>query len=550
MSATPALLEELVRLADENSRPEAAAALAARLGAETLMIFVRDPTLGVLVPAPGFAQTVRGGPKWRTFLASLGATGRRVTEVDLPPGTARPALALVIDRLAAVLVGGTLDEECLGTLEVALPMLGATFAAEQRAALAEAHAIEADKSARRTQALVDALESARAEAWRLNAQLTEEHRQRDDFLAMLAHELRNPLAPLVTAIALLRRGGPAVVGTQLDLMDRQLRQLSRMVDDLLDVSRVKHGKIELRRQSLVLRDVLLGAIEGMRPMFESRGHALEISLPERPLTLDADGVRLTQVFSNLLHNAAKYTDPGGHIRVEVEREDDQAVVRIADNGVGIDPEILPHIFQLFVQAPVALDRSQGGLGIGLTLVRSLVELQGGQVEANSSGRGRGSTFEVRLPLSAPVAAAVAGVPDAPAPAPCGESAPARVLVVDDNRDLTESLAMLLRMMGHKVDVAYSGWQALQIAADVDPDLVLLDIGLPDLDGYEAGRRLRRILRAGTLLIAMTGYGSSDDRRRSAEAGFDDHLVKPVEPERLESILSKLGSREAAVAARR
>ncbi|MEP7207532.1 MAG: ATP-binding protein [Casimicrobiaceae bacterium] len=547
MSSTPALLDELVRLADENSRPEAAATLAARLGAQALIIFVRDPALGVLVPAPGFAQTVRGGPGWRRFLGSLGVAGRHAAEVDLPPGTARPAVALVTDRLAAVLVGGTLDAERLGTFEAALPLLCATFAAEQRAALAEAHAVEADKSARRTQALVDALETARAEAWRLNAQLTEEHRQRDDFLAMLAHELRNPLAPLVTAIALLRRGGPAVVGTQLDLMDRQLRQLSRMVDDLLDVSRVKHGKIELRRQALVLRDTLLGAIDGMRPMFESRGHALEISLPEQPLTLDADGVRLMQVFYNLLHNAAKYTDPGGRIRVEVKREDDQAVIRIADNGVGIDPETLPHVFQLFVQAPVALDRGQGGLGIGLTLVRSLVEMHGGTVSASSPGRGGGSTFEVRLPLSTTLAAQATSPDSTP---PCGESAAARVLVVDDNRDLTESLALLLRMMGHKVDVAHSGWHALQIAQDVDPDLVLLDIGLPDLDGYEAGRRLRRILRADTLLIAMTGYGSSEDRRRSAEAGFDDHLVKPVEPERLESILANLVSREIAFATRR
>ncbi len=538
-------LDRLMRLAYVGERWHIAEDLARCFGGETLLMFVRDPAIDVLVPAPGFPQTVRGGPSWREFLRGLRAPGRQAGEVEMPPGRTRAATALVIDGAAAVLLGPAgSDHADLDLLGHVMPLLAACFGAEQRAALAEAQACEAEKAARRTRALVDAVESTRAEAWRLNAELTQQHSQRDDFLAMLAHELRNPLAPLVTSVALLRRSGAEAVASLIDIMDRQLRQLSRMVDDLLDVSRVKHGKIELRREPVMLRDSLQAAIEATRPMFDARGHALELHLPDEPLVVDADNMRLTQVLSNLLHNAAKYTDPCGRIKVHVFQDGGEAVVRIEDNGVGIAPEVLPQVFDLFVQAPVGRDRAQGGLGIGLTLVRSLVELHGGRVAAFSDGRDQGSRFEVHLPLH------VGPVPVRDQPVSIVEldsGSALRILVVDDNRDLTESLAMLLRIMGHKVDIAHSGWHALQVAEDIDPDVVLLDIGLPDLDGHEAGRRLRRIIRSDASVIAMTGYGSEEDRRRSADAGFSAHLVKPIEPEQLAALLAELPRAARAIA---
>lgn len=365
--------------------------------------------------------------------------------------------------------------------------------------------------------------------------LRDSDRRKDEFLAMLAHELRNPLAPVRNALHLLRLpGGEHSSRLAIDVMERQLTHLIRMVDDLLDVSRITRGKVTLRRQTVALADVLADAVETVRAALAARGHRLDLHLPDPPVLLDADSTRLEQVFANLLSNAVKYTEPGGRIAVAAWRDGGDVVVQVSDTGVGIPAELLPHIFDLFTQAERSLDRSQGGLGIGLALVKALVELHGGTVTAHSPGPGQGSEFTVRLP-ALPASLEHPAGPVRRLPALAGDSR--RVLVVDDNVDAARSLAMLLTAWGHEASLAHDGPAALAEAARLAPDVVLLDIGLPRMDGYEVARRLRATPEgAGLLLIALTGYGQDEDRRRSREAGFDHHLVKPVDTDALRDLL--------------
>ncbi len=373
---------------------------------------------------------------------------------------------------------------------------------------------------------------------RLAADLSEAGRQKDEFLATLAHELRNPLAPIRNGLQVIRLSPDrATRAGALEMMERQLGQLVRLVDDLLDVTRVTTGKVTLRPERVTVRSLLAAAVEANRPLVEQAGHELAVRLPERPVVVDADPTRLTQVFTNLLNNAAKYTPAGGRIEASVAREGGEAVVRVADSGVGIPAELLPKVFDMFVQVGQSLDRSQGGLGIGLTLVRKLVEMHGGTVAAESPGEGRGSTFVVRLP-------AAEESPNAPPrDAPPGATAPPpgrRVLVVDDNRDAADSLTMLLELQGYEVRTAYTGPTGLDAAREFRPDVALLDIGLPGMNGYEVAGQLRRDRAAGGLfLAALTGWGSDGDRKRAAEAGFDAHLTKPVELAALQGLMAEI-----------
>ncbi len=383
--------------------------------------------------------------------------------------------------------------------------------------------------------------AAAVENTQLYQALREAGRRKDEFLATLAHELRNPLAPISNSLQILKlsRVDAATARQTAEMMERQVHHLVRLVDDLLDVSRVMRGKIELRRERVELATVVARAAETAQPLIEARAHRLDISLPDEPLPLHADPVRLAQVVGNLLTNAAKYTEPGGRIWLTGERDGGLAVLRVRDNGIGIAPDMLPRVFDLFVQVDQAAARSQGGLGIGLTLVKNLVEMHNGAVEARSDGLGRGCELIVRLPLSEEALARAHDgdpSPHAQAPSPSGH----RLLVVDDNQDAADSLAMLLRLQGHEVRVAYSGMAALELTKDYSPGLVLLDIGMPGMDGYEAARRLRQ--QPGlqnVVLAALTGWGQQEDRRRSAEAGFDHHLVKPPEPQALEGVLAGL-----------
>lgn len=379
------------------------------------------------------------------------------------------------------------------------------------------------------------------ERLRLMSQLTEADRRKDEFLATLAHELRNPLAPVRNAVQLLRLKGPDEPELRWgrDVIDRQVEHLTRLIDDLLDISRVSLNKLELRRQRVELSDVINGAVESSRPTIEQGGHELTVVLPAEPLYLNADLVRLAQVFLNLLTNAAKYTERGGRISLIAERENDQVTVRVKDNGVGIPPEKLPHLFEMFFQVDQSLERSQGGLGIGLSLVRQLVALHDGQVEVRSEGVGRGSEFVVRLPIiveNARQAQPERRNGNGDRKAITGH----RILVVDDNRDAADSLAMLLRLTGNEVRTSYNGMEGVEIAANFRPHAVLLDIGMPNLNGHDACRRIRgEVWGKEMVLVALTGWGQDEDRRRTAEAGFDAHMVKPVDPTASLKLLASL-----------
>ncbi len=367
--------------------------------------------------------------------------------------------------------------------------------------------------------------------------LRDADRRKDEFLATLAHELRNPLAPLANGLQVLKYAGLAESPARARaMMERQLGHLIRLVDDLLDISRVTSDKIRLRLEDTDLRAAVEAAIETSRPLVETGGHVLTARLPAEPVWIHADPTRVTQVISNLLTNAAKYTPDGGRIDVSVAVEGDQAMTRVTDTGIGIPADMLPKVFDLFTQVGKHLERSQGGLGIGLSLVKRLVEMHGGTVTAESNGPGRGSTFTVRLPAA--VAPAAVGTPTA-APAPTGPQGK-RVLVVDDNADAAESLATLLGLIGHETRVAYSGPDALRRVPAFRPQVVFLDIGLPGMSGYEVVRALRADPAcAGAVFVALTGWGSDEDRRRSREAGFDHHLTKPVEPKQLAAFLASI-----------
>ena len=320
------------------------------------------------------------------------------------------------------------------------------------------------------------------------------------------------------------------------MMERQLTQLIRLVDDLLDISRVTSGKLELRREWVELKAVIDAAVETSRPVIEQAGHEFVVVVPEEPILVDGDATRLAQVVSNLLNNSAKYTPRGGRVRLAACREDDMAVLVVADDGIGIPPNMLGKVFEMFSQVDRALEKTTGGLGIGLSLVKGLVEMHGGTIEARSEGEGRGSEFIVRLPV---VSSAVQKVEPLGVSEPVNSSSRRRrILVADDNVDSAESLGMLLKLLGNDVSIANDGLQAVEVAETFRPDAILLDIGMPKLNGYEACRRIRELPWGKTaILIAMTGWGRDEDQRRSQEAGFDRHLVKPVDPSALEKLLS-------------
>jgi PAS domain S-box-containing protein len=384
---------------------------------------------------------------------------------------------------------------------------------------------------------------------RLAAELAETDRRKTEFLATLAHELRNPLAPISNGLQLMRMaaGNPQAQEKAREMMERQLKHLVRLVDDLLDIARISSGKVDLKKERVTLKSVLNAAVESSMPLLSAAGHTLALDMADENLELVADPVRLGQVVSNLLNNAAKYTPVGGRIELRARRDADDAVISVADTGIGISPEALPHVFEMFTQVGRGRDRSQGGLGIGLALVRRLVELHEGSVVAESAGVGQGSRFTVRLPLASRLAA------DQPSGAPAGQAETAthlRVLVVDDNVDAAESLAALLDLAGHATRVAHDGDQALRTAHEFRPEVVFLDIGMPGKDGYEVAKALRGEPETRqAVLVALTGWGAKEDRARSRNAGFDYHLTKPAGLAAVEGLLSKMADTRAAAAAR-
>jgi PAS domain S-box-containing protein len=367
--------------------------------------------------------------------------------------------------------------------------------------------------------------------------LREGDRRKDEFLALLAHELRNPLAPVRYALSAMRK--PGLTNEQRaranEVIERQVIHMTHLLDDLLDVSRITRGSVELKKGCTELAPVIASAIDAARPVIDGKQHTLTLDLPAQPVYLEADGVRLTQVFANLLINAAKYTDPQGSIRVQALCAGDELVVSIADDGIGIAPEMLPRLFTLFTQAHSASERSEGGLGVGLALVRGLVTLHGGRVEARSAGLTQGSEFVVHLPLGTPLPAPVVRIA-----AKARSNGGLEVMIIDDNQDVADSCATLLALSGHRVRTAYAANQGLELAQDLPPDVMLLDIGLPDMSGYDLAARIRATAWGReTILVAVTGWGQESDRERAFSSGFDYHLTKPISTDALETLLQSL-----------
>jgi two-component system, chemotaxis family, CheB/CheR fusion protein len=401
--------------------------------------------------------------------------------------------------------------------------------------------VGASKVARDVSERKAAEEALRVSELRLRASeeaLRDADRRKDEFLALLAHELRNPLAPIRYALAMNRKEGrtPEQQRRAEEIIERQVTHMSRLLDDLLDVSRITRGTLELKKNPTELTLIIGSAIETARPILDAKHHVFSLDLPEEAVRLEADPVRLAQVFSNLLINAAKYTDPGGQIQLRASQQGGEVIVAIRDNGMGISHDMMPRLFMLFSQAPSALGRAEGGLGVGLSLVRGLIALHGGNVKALSEGPGRGSEFIVRIPVGAPLETPEIEATDVPVP-----GAGLKILVVDDSRDAADTCAMLLELSGHHVQTAYTGQRALELAETFRPHVLLLDIGLPDLDGYQLAKKIRASAWGrGTVLVAVTGWGQEQDRRRAFEAGFDHHLTKPIAAETVESLLQSLG----------
>jgi PAS domain S-box-containing protein len=401
------------------------------------------------------------------------------------------------------------------------------------------HIIGASKIAR------DVTERKRIESERnrLYAELREEDRRKGEFIALLAHELRNPLAPIRNGLQVMRLAGgsPDAVAQARDIMERQLGHMVRIINDLLDVSRISRNKMELHRARVLLADVVSSALETTQPLIEEAGHQLAVSLPPEPVFLDADLTRLAQVLGNLLSNSAKYTSRGGKVWLTAQRRGGEVVVWVRDTGIGIPADDLPRVFDMFSQVDRSIERTAGGLGIGLALVKGLVEMHGGTVRAESEGAGKGSTFTVRLPLPGNPARAAAGAPAGDTPRAARPQR--RVLVVDDKRDSAESMAELLRLLGDEVATAHDGLRAVEVAESFRPEVILMDIGMPRLNGYEATRRIReQPWGKGITIIAVTGWGQEVDRRQSREAGCNGHLVKPVGLADLEGLLATLKGR--------
>ena len=394
-----------------------------------------------------------------------------------------------------------------------------------------------------TGALVGASKVARDVSLRKRAlrELEEADARKNEFLALLAHELRNPLGPIRHAVKILRARTPSPEELQwaTSIIDRQTEHMTRLVEDLLDVARITRGTIELRCERLDIADILKAAVEASGAAIERARHQLRVTPPAEPVYVEGDSTRLTQVISNLLDNAAKYTDPGGRIWLTGEREGNEAVIRVKDSGIGIDADVLPRVFDMFTQAGMSLERAQGGLGVGLALVERLVQLHGGTVSAFSGGLGKGSQFTVRLPA---LQAHRQVAPEPQTPAATVTEKHCRILVVDDNQDSADSLGMLLQMLGHEVKTANDGETALAAAEEFRPDVAILDIGLPKVNGYDLAKQIRGQPWARSIvLVALTGWGQEQHRRRSAESGFNHHLTKPVELEMLQEILAAADS---------
>jgi signal transduction histidine kinase/DNA-binding response OmpR family regulator len=523
----------LLHAADPVEAAPTVFARAAELGADACLWHGEDLTLVASAGLdPAAAAEVQRVAPGEPLVARAAAERRAVVVVARAGGReAAPGVAALIGATAAAAFPLVAGGRVQGVV---------TFAARRHAGF---EADEISTLALLADHVAAAVERTRLvrELSRVAADLREADVRKDHFLAMLGHELRNPLAPVLNAVKLIQRtvAGDAALARILGAADRQIAHMTRLLDDLLDVSRIRNGKIELKRAPADLGTIVRDALHATEGLIAERGHALAVELPDEPLELEGDAVRLAQVVANLVHNAAKYTDPGGHIAVRAARDGADLVLHVLDDGVGIAEDMLPRIFDVFVQVEQGSDRARGGLGLGLTLVRSLVEMHGGCVVARSAGLGQGSSFEVRLP---PRGAAAVERACEPAAAPRASRAaatrPLDIVLVEDNADIRESLRALLELSGHAVAEAGDGVTGIELIRARRPNVALVDIGLPGLDGYAVARELREVAPV-TRLIAMTGYGRPEDRKLALEAGFHAHLVKPVDFDDLTKLLDEL-----------
>ena len=537
---------------------DSAAVLSAAVGAMPHGIFVVDPDDRILAWNAGAESVFGPGPAdavgrrfrdldvsyrvegLRTAIETVkaGAEAQHLTDVAVPGHPYESTVSLLITPLPIAIGGRAVMVVAESRDEIRALSARLQLAADDL----EARGKEMEHANEELRIINEELQTANDQ---LNARLRElddaqeASRHKDDFLAMLAHELRNPLAPILSAMRVigLRPDDAGAVRRAREIVERQVRRQARLLDDLLDVARAARGKIQLRRGPTTLDAVIADALETTRARIEARGHDIVVSLPATPVAIDVDGTRLSQAVANVLDNAAKYTASGGRIEVTGSRDGRQAVLRVHDTGVGIAGDMLTRIFDLFTQVETSLARTQGGLGVGLTLASTLVEMHGGSLEAASEGEGRGSEFTLRLPLAEAEAAPAAA---SSAPGTSGRN----ILVVEDNADAREMLRVALELDGHHVEVAADGLEGVETALRLHPDVALVDIGLPGLDGYEVARRVRESLGDDVRLIALTGYGQAEDRRRTREAGFDAHLVKPVDQEMLGALLAE-STRHAA-----
>ena len=549
------ILRFAAALADRSQRLSAAGELSAHLGAAALLILVEDAAVEAFVPAPGFPQTLPGGAAWGEFLRRARHPGVHHGRLGYPsPEPLMPAVAFTDHGIMLLCIGWDRSASGIHTVQGLVPLLAATLRAESEALTAKGELQVAQAHARHAETLAGALDKARAEVQRTVVELERQTRElqeararaedatqaKDDFLAMLGHELRNPLSPILTALQLMRLKNQS--SREQDVIERQVRSLMRLVDDLLDVSRITRGKIELRKERIEFAEVAARAIEMASPILERKRQVLAVHIPARGLLVDGDPLRLAQVFSNLLTNAAKYSDADTNIGFTAECDGRHLRIRVKDQGIGLAPEMQQRVFDLFVQNRQSIDRSQGGLGLGLAIVRSLVLLHGGTVRATSEGEGRGSEFIVELPRAVDDGRPASPAESAAAVGGLGRKAhhPERILVVDDNDDAAMLISEALVSLGYVVRTARDGPSALRIAEEFSPDVALLDIGLPVMDGYELAERLRGTnTGSGLRLIAVTGYGQSEDKQRSHAAGFEVHLVKPLTLDQLQQVFEHL-----------
>lgn len=539
-------LKRIAALVEATDRKALVQQLAPLYRADDLAVFLKDRQVNLFLPIPGLSQRLRNGRAWQSFLARCDQDGRAQDRLQWA-GNEQPVTVMAVRSSAnaiLVLVGDSAHIEDDDELLIMLPMLAWAFDKENQARASAANAALALEKETSAHLLAEALDKARAklaaalvEAQRAHAALHLADQRKDEFLAILAHELRNPLAPLGNGIELLKfaEDNPGLLPDIRRMMDNQLRQMVRLIDDLMDVSRITRGKVTLKFQRVPLMQIIDAAIEGARPTIDRLQHTLNVSASDENIILNADAARLAQVFSNLLTNAAKYTDPGGRIDLSVSGTPTEVVITVKDSGVGLDAGEVDNIFDMFVQVNRSSEDARGGLGIGLTLVKRLVELHRGTVIAKSEGRGAGSEFIVTLPKA--TLRQAPSPKQSPSPANDLHCEPLSLLIVDDNEASASTMSTIAELLGHEPDIAFTGRDALAKARLRPPNILLLDIGLPDISGYEVCRRLRQEPAFDrTLIVAQTGWGQERHKQRGREAGFDYYLVKPLNMEHLQKII--------------